>query len=389
MLFRAACAALVLVGSTLFIAPASAASSCVALLVSSDGGPSTVERVQLPAMAVTPLGVVAYRLNALGYSAEQDLAYGMSDTGHVVTLDRRARATDLGPPRTAGRHDLTRVTAGAVSGNVWYIKSSGMLYTLDIDPAGPDYLRLESAVSLWPWRLAAAVDDFDVDPVDGGLYGVADGAVAKLDPTTGAVGVLPGARLPGSRAFGGVVISPDGALYVTANSTRGRSRTYRVERGGAYTQLSNGPAFEDTDLAGCLAARPVPPPPATTPVSTSPAPPPPPAPTTTPPPPPPATTTPSPQSPPAPQPPAPIAAPAPAPLPARQPPPTVAPAPVTTSQHKVAPLVRRSTPSSTKAVAQAEQATPTETKRRWAVTGLVLIIGASIAAGRIRRQGSR
>src|SRR5207248_2050975 len=107
--------ALVLAGSSLFTTPASAVSSCVALRVSSTGGPSTVERVQLPAMAVTRLGEVRYQLNALGYSAAQDLAYGMSATGHVVTLDRRGRASDLGPPMAWGRHDLAGTTAGAVT----------------------------------------------------------------------------------------------------------------------------------------------------------------------------------------------------------------------------------------------------------------------------------
>ncbi|NKQ57144.1 hypothetical protein HFP15_30165, partial [Amycolatopsis sp. K13G38] len=292
MWLRGACAVLVLVGSTLFTGPASAASSCLALRVSSGRGLSTVERVRLPEMTTTTLGEVGYRLNALGYTARQDLAYAMSDSGRVITLDRQGRATDLGPPKRWGRHDLGHMTAGAVSGNVWYVKGYGVLYTIDVNPASPAYLRLTSALTLWPWDLAADVDDFDVDPADGRLYGVAEGNVVSIDPDTGAVRVVPGPVLPWSRAYGGVVLAPDGTLYVTANATSGRSRVYGVVRGVSYTLLASGPPVQDTDMAGCLTARPSPPP--TTPPTVPPVPPP----VTTPPPPPPSTVLPPPPTPP-------------------------------------------------------------------------------------------
>ena len=408
MLLRGACAALVLVGSTLFTAPAAAASSCVALRVTSGAGLSTVDRVQLPAMASTPLGQVGYRLNALGYSARRDLAYAMSDAGHVVTLDRRGRTTDLGPPRWWGRHDLGHMTAGAISGNVWYVKRYGVLYTIDVPSS-----RLTSALTLRPWSLAAAVDDFDLDPSDGKLYGVAGGDVVSIDPRTGWVRVVPGPRLPWSRAYGGVALS-GGDLYVTANATGGRSRTYRVVRGMSYTELSSGPAVQDTDMAGCLGARPVPPPPPTTSPPTpapQPAPPPtePPAPT-----PPPTSPPPSPEPPvpppsvpsppstarppsPAPPPVSPPREPAPRPAAAAPPPPpappvTPAPAPIAvpppavTPSHQKPPTRRSTSPSSPKAGARSgAKATPTEVKRRWAVAGLVLILGAGIVARRVGR----
>lgn len=64
---------------------------------------------------------------------------------------------------------------------------------------------------------------------------------------------------------------------------------------------------------------------------------------------------------------------------------TPAPPSVNSAHRKAA--TRRPTPSSTKAAAQpGNDATPTQQKRRWAVTGLVLILGAGIVGSRIRRE---
>ncbi|TVS99895.1 serine protease, partial [Amycolatopsis bartoniae] len=236
----------------------SAGQSCVAMRVRDDGGPSTVDRTEYPAVATTKLGRVPYRLNALGYLRSRDLAYGVTPDGHVVTIDRRGRTADLGEPD--GR-TLAGATAGTISGKVWYVKRGALLSLVDIEPGS---VSVRSSVVLRPALLAARVDDFVL--VDGLLYGVAsEGEVVTIDPDSGEVRTLPGKELPPASAYGSVVGGPDGALYTTANGVLGRSREYRVVvSGGAVTGVSllaSGPAVSGSDAAGCLAPLPTPPPP--------------------------------------------------------------------------------------------------------------------------------
>ncbi|HVV10325.1 DUF6923 family protein [Amycolatopsis sp.] len=399
---------LLLVLTTLAPDAAAAGATCVALQVRSFSVRSSiVDRTEYPAVATTGLGRVPYQLNALGYARGQDLAYGMASNGDVVTLDRRGRATDLGPLHASARHDFSSVTAGAVSGNLWYVKSGDSLYTVDIQP-GDDFLGVRRVTVLT--SLALLVDDFDSDPASGLLYGVASvplvgGVVVTIDARTGVVRRLPWPQLPFSTAYGAVVRAPDGTLYVTANQNRGRSRVYRVTS-GQVSELATGLPASNADAAGCLPPLPVPAPP---PPPAPPAPPPPtiapPPPTTVAPPPAPPTATPPPPTavppppptatppPPTtvvpPPPPAPAVAPAPTPTPKPTPPPkpspTSSPRAVTTPPPPVSPATKRTVPSTKASAAPVARTEQTKEKRRWAVTALVLILGAGIVARRIGR----
>ncbi|TVT17493.1 DUF6923 family protein, partial [Amycolatopsis acidiphila] len=228
-----------------------ASASCVAIRVRDTGRLSTVSRTEYPALATTTLGQIPYRLNALGYLRSRDLAYGLTDGGRVVTLDRRGRTSDLGFP--AGKR-LDDMTSGAINGNTWYVKGKGFLYKVDVQSG---LVSVRGSVLLYPWLLAAEVDDFAFDPADGLLYGVAStGVVVSIDPSSGLAQPLPGEPLPKATAYGSVVLAPDGTLYVTANVAGGRSREYRVTRRGGWAELGTGPVASATDAAGCLAPLP-------------------------------------------------------------------------------------------------------------------------------------
>lgn len=346
-----------------------AGASCVAITVRDSGGPSTVSRTEFPADVSTPLGRIPYRLNALGYLKSQDLAYGLTDEGRVVTLDRRGRTSDLGFPDGPR---LAHMTAGVISGNTWYTGKRGLLSTVDIRPGR---LSVRGWVRLHPWPLAGRVDDFVFDPSDGMLYGVASlGLVVRIDPRSGVVVPVPGEPLPVATAYGSAALGPDGTLYVTADVAGGRSREFRVTRGGGWAELGTGPAAAETDEAGCLDPLPVAPPPSPAP---PPVPPPPPPPAGPPPPPPP-----SPAGPPPPPPVAPPPAPAVLPAPRLVPPRPVArpaPPPQQPSSHRPPPQSKK------EQAATADPLAETRLKRDWALTGLVLIIGGGIVARRIAR----
>ncbi|WP_051116271.1 DUF6923 family protein [Amycolatopsis nigrescens] len=363
-------------------APAAAASvqaGCVALQVSStrSHGTSTLTRVEFPGGAGVPLGDLGYQVNALGYSAAQRIAYGIasggrkgrfSDGGHVVAVDVTGHVTDLGP--VPGRHGvLTDAVAGAVNGGDWYLRDRARLYTVDIRPGSPTYLKIVRTVSLSPKVLADQVDDFDFDPRDGGLYGVAhafhdEGKVVRIDPATGRLSRTALPRVPAGGSFGSVVLAPGGDLYVLANRSGQHSRWYRV---GQADPVATGPALANSDVAGCFTGPPPPEPPKPPPPQTPPAPPPAPAP--------PPVTTPPPASPPA-------STPAPAPTPV---PPGPGVVPVVPKPPGPPPPPSRKRAQQRAAEAAAERKNQTEEKRRWGLTVLLMALGAGAAARRASR----
>jgi len=392
---------------------AAAPPSCPILQVESQNGRSSdIVRLTLPSGARHLLHTSPYRLNAIAYSAAQDVTYGVADGwfrdgSHAVRIDDDGELTDLGPVGRDGHHGVwswvTGATAGAMAGNSWYLLRDTSLYTVDVDPRSPRYLTATRQLLLHPWLFAAGIDDFAYNPADGLLYGVSstvDGAVVTVDPVHGRVSIVPGQRFPSPATYGSVVFGPDRKLYATANRIGGRSVTYRMD-GGTPVEVSTGPALVASDGAGCLASPAPPPPP---PPPTSPKPPPP----TSPKPPPPSSSAPSPSPTPSPAPspslsPGPSSAPSPAPPENPAPPALAAPDPELPSPVVPPPAEpARSAPPSQPHRPSAAPAKPfrkppvpsqrakrshakVQKQRRWGITAVLLIVGGGAVAGRARR----
>lgn len=232
-------------------------------------GPSTVFQVRLPSGETASLTALDVRLNAIGFSAEQDLVYGVDDRGRIVALDRTGRV--VGEP-TRPSPLLRNATAGTVVGDRLVVRVGPWLRSIDIDPAGPTFGHVVHEAWLWPWE-GVMVDDFDLNPADGLLYGVAahehgHAVVVAVDPDTGRTTPVPGAGLlPAGSSYGAVTLAPDGALYATNNSHDGRSTLYRValDGSGVVTEISSRQALHTIDSSGCLSV----PPPTTTPTTTT------------------------------------------------------------------------------------------------------------------------
>jgi hypothetical protein len=381
-----------------------------------DGAPTTLRLLSLPGGTTKRLTQAGYWINAMGYSAAQDVVYGVADGtrggrydhgAHAVRIDASGAVTDLGVVGRAGAQrpvwsQVTGATAGAIAGNRWYVRQDSDLYTVDIDPASADYVRVVHRTALRPVSLAVGVDDFAYDSSSGLLYGISttsrgDGAVVTVDPSTGKVTAAPELRFPPGGAYGSVVLGPD-AIYATANRDGRRSVTYRLPRDGSgpAVEVSTGPALVSGDAAGCFAEA-TPPPPTTISESPSippnsppsvppnspppPPPPPPPSPRSTPPP----MTTPAPEPPPPSQPP-PVEravalppAPTPTPTPVATP---VEPAPVPTPP----PSKRYVQPTEKPEPVVDGTAVKTKEKRRWGLTALILVLGGGAAVAHRRHR---
>ncbi len=378
------------------------------------GAPTTLRLLELPGGATKRLTQAGYWINAMGYSAAQDVVYGVADGtrrgrydhgAHAVRIDGQGTVTDLGVIGRAGATRpvwslVTGATAGAIAGNRWYVRQDSDLYTVDISPATQDYLRVVHRTPLRPVSLAVGVDDFAYDPTDGLLYGISTtsrggNSVVTLDPATGKVAPVPGLRFPQGGAYGSVVLGP-GAIYATANRDGQRSVTYRLPRDGSgpAVEVATGPVLVSGDAAGCFTEAPPPPPPpppppSTTPTTSSPESPPP-ATSTTPAPPPttpsPTPTTPAPELPPPSQPP-PVEQPAaPAPTPTPAPAPVVRPRASTPAPEQPPPKTPHARPTEKPEPVVEDTGRRTQEKRRWGLTALILVLGSGAAAAHGRRH---
>ncbi|MCS7483933.1 DUF6923 family protein [Umezawaea endophytica] len=375
--------------------------TCVVLQVEavSANGPSTLYAVELPSGTATPVAVLDERLNALAYSAERDVYYGISPEGRVIEVDRQGTTTDVGRVPHPG---LAHAVAGAIHGDHFYLRADGAVYIVDVNPASPDFLGLVQARVLWPFDVFLSVDDFDYNPADGLLYGVATRVfghpeVVTIDPYTGHVHPLGHPpRLPDGPGYGAAVLGPDGALYASNNDEGGQSTLYRVPLDGAgeVTRLAERPAARTIDSAGCHVSPPTPEPPApttttppptttvppttttvlpTTPRQTSPQ-------QTTP-----QQTTPRPTTTSADSPPTTTTAPeAQAAAAPNAPPPITTASPPTPPQAKPRPVFEVDRPVE-EVVVLADRGT--ETKRRWSLAVLLLVIGAGAVASQRARRG--
>ncbi|MDI2032277.1 hypothetical protein QFW96_26905 [Saccharopolyspora sp. TS4A08] len=357
---------------------AEAAPACEALQIRTSGATSVLHRVRLPGFTDVRVGELPYRINALGYSRSPGWAYGIAegfaDGGHVVALRPSDPPLDLGPV-VAGRGDtpwnpIGHPEAGAIRGDRWYVLDEDYLYTVDVDPDSPTFRHVLSSRALERRHGPFSVDDVDFGP-DGLLRGVAQTytgipAVVRLDQSTGVVEPvrwLP--ELPPD-SYGSAVIGQDDALYVTGNRSGG---VYRIGE-GETVKLAELPGMSSSDAAGCLRRPPPPPPP--------PPPPSPPPPTPAPP-----TSSEAPQlpSPPpvassSPEP----AEPRPTPTPSAAPPP-----PEDRPEDPPSETPESATPTPSEETDSEESGHTTQEKRRWALAGLVLLIGGSAAVRRLGR----
>jgi hypothetical protein len=286
-------------------------------------------------------------------------------------VDRRGHTTDVGK---VPRWELREAVAGTISGDRFFVRASGAIYTVDINPASPAYLGVLDVSWLWPLDYGITVDDFDVNPADGLLYGVAThpwghADVVTIDPSNGHVRATHTANLPDGPGYGAAVFGPDGALYATNNDEGGHSVLYRIalDGGGAVTKIATRGAVREIDAAGCLST----PPPATSPPRS--------------------------ETPPVVPPQVPPAAPTtvpPTPNPAAVPPPppvlTTTTTTTTTSappppKHAAQPIDRP------KAVAVAAADNKVRDLRRWSLTVLLMVLGTGAVAGRhaARRRRAR
>ncbi|MEV8378987.1 hypothetical protein AB0P21_39985 [Kribbella sp. NPDC056861] len=379
------------------------AGTCAFLQVGSTlrHGRSTLFRVEMPSGRRTKLASLDYEIEALGYSPEQRVAYGIADTAHrghqhwrrhLVTITPSGTVTDRGPiPR--GGH-FGDVAAGAVSGEKLYLRDLLRLHSVDVSPVSATYGQVTTTVRLSPAVLAYSVDDFAADPSDGMLYGISTlgttARVVRIDPATGRISIVTDVpALPWMPSYGSVVLESPGTLAVVHNRFGEAAELYRVRFDGSAELLSSSEQVWHSDAAGCLdLAEPPPPPPSPSP-STTPTPTPP-APAQTP------TPTPAPTSPPVSAPVAPPtdspAAPTPSdqvPVPSRPPRPTpprpLLPPPPPPSE---LPLVHSS--PIPRAASSTEPGETVKVLRRWSLaTLLMVLIGGAAAAAQARSRGRR
>ncbi|MGH3433992.1 MAG: DUF6923 family protein [Thermocrispum sp.] len=200
------------------------------------------------ARRVSRLGV---QLNAMGYQPAYDRFVGIGsypDGAHVVTVRPSGQTVDLGPaPRGTGD-----AYAGAIAGDRWYLRGSGDLMVVDLDPDSATFLEVLARRTL---SRTTDVGDWAVNGADGLLYGIDatgpdPGRLVSVDPDSGQVTVLGTADVPGWRPYGAAVVDAYGVLHVLRNAD-GRIFHVPLDAPSAATSTRVGLAARSVDAAGC------------------------------------------------------------------------------------------------------------------------------------------
>ncbi len=181
-------------------------------------------------------------VNAVGYVAGEDVLIGLA-ASRVVTIDRQGTIRERG----AAPKGLSGARAGTVSGRRWLVRAGGELVAVDTSSL--------AVVSRVPLSAYVDVDDWDVNPDDGKLYGLATGllqtSLVRIDPGTGEVTrVYSFGLLPLLDSYGAVAIDMRGTMHAL-HSGSGRMYHMPLNNPGRFTTTNPGLHSGTSDAAGC------------------------------------------------------------------------------------------------------------------------------------------
>ncbi|WP_162907895.1 DUF6923 family protein [Allorhizocola rhizosphaerae] len=189
-----------------------------------------------------PVARLPVTLNAAGYVPGADVLIGLSG-GRVVNVDRAGTVTDRG----AAPAGLAGANAATVSGGRWLVRAGGELVAVDTSS-----LAVVRRVGL---SAHIDVDDWDVNPADGKLYGLATGllqtSLVRVDPASGEVArVFSFGLLPLTDSYGAVAVDMHGTLHALHNGT-GRMYHMPLSNPARFTVTNPGLHSGTSDAAGC------------------------------------------------------------------------------------------------------------------------------------------
>ncbi len=189
-----------------------------------------------------PVASLSKTVNAMGFLSGQEILIGLSGN-RVVTIDAQGSITDRG----AAPSGTANARAAAVSGSRWLVLSDGVLVAVD-----PSSLAVTSRVHLSAF---VDVDDFDVNPGDGKLYGLATGLLqthlVRIDPATGQVAFLFSfGLLPLLDRYGSVAIDMRGTMHALHNGS-GRMFHVPLNNPSRFSVTNLGLSSGTSDAAGC------------------------------------------------------------------------------------------------------------------------------------------
>lgn len=211
-------------------------------------------RVDLGTGAQTLLGTDAELsdINAIGFNQADGFIYGLSRGSRRLVRVGQGGVAEFVGPTPAGLN--TGSVAGDVANGTYYIEAGSRLIAIDI---ATNTLRSSRTIAPAPGQIT----DIAYNPADGHFYSVRfnTGEVVKIDPASGALTVVPGARVPTStRDFGALYFDSDGDLYASRNDGfifRIRNPDGSGGRTSIETLTTSGQSATGNDGARCAAAR--------------------------------------------------------------------------------------------------------------------------------------
>lgn len=224
-------------------------------------GAHKLSRVDHGDGARVTVAALPYRINAVGFSSDQDMLYGLTPTrgggsgADLIRIDRAGQTRDLG--RIKGGEDL-RGFAGAYIGDVigdrLVVLTDTEIVSVGIDPEETDdFASIVERVRIF---IHPNFGDWSYDASDGKLYGlssVGGGTLVSVEPDSGRVVLRPVRGLPGRGFFAATFIAPGRVLYAVAGEVDGRAVLYRIALDGEprASAVAKWPVVDSADAAYC------------------------------------------------------------------------------------------------------------------------------------------
>lgn len=196
-------------------------------------------------------------INAIGFNENDRFIYGWNNSVRQVVRVGQGGVAEFVGPTPPGMASVNAVVGDVFNQRLylWNNAGGGTLAIVNLVTNTLETTLTTSGVS--------SMNDWAFSSTDGNLYYVrnSDGAVVRVNPTTGVGTVVPGVTVPTGATFGAQYFDNQGSLYASRND--GRIFRVRNATGGGTPSVelltSAAPATQQNDGARCPnAAPPVP-----------------------------------------------------------------------------------------------------------------------------------
>ncbi|MDQ6482126.1 T9SS type A sorting domain-containing protein [Dyadobacter sp. LHD-138] len=239
---------------------------------------SSLYKYQTDGSRVLASSFAGTNINGIAFNVKDNLIWGYDNaTDELIKIGSDGLTQRYTIPGLTSTLSTVNVGTADLNGHLYlYLSGASSYVTIDIDPASSTYLSILdptnsfAAKTTAPWGTTTAgrsVSDWAYNPLDGKIYGLIDNTggsprnLMVLDPLTGTSslsGVVSGAGIETSTAFGSTFIDAAGNFMVFDNGTGRLFKVAISSRTATLVATSSNTGNNDGAFCGSASYTPLP-----------------------------------------------------------------------------------------------------------------------------------